>query len=103
MTVFDHLRWRGMTPDAWAYAGIMPATALPPEDQITTEPIRWATCAVCPAPAALIVVRVLTFTHLLWATYVAATVVERQLCRHHGDECLAGDGGWEEIAVRREA
>ena len=104
MTFSDWLR--GDSSPARHAMGIYPGqvqvpASLPPDDQPTGEPLTLDTCAVCPSPAVVALMRVITFTHRQWATYEAASVVERQACRHHADEALsAPDSEWFEAAAR---
>lgn len=76
-------------------------TFLPPADMPDADEFTIGTCFLCPADAVVVLLRVLTSAHSDWPTWVAATVAERQACRHHADEALsAPDSPWLEVASR---
>jgi hypothetical protein len=86
------------------YAGGMASAPaqLPPDDQPSDCDITLTGCSVCPAPAVAVFLRLITFPHRQWAGWEAATVLERQACRHHADELLsAPDSPWHEVFTAR--
>jgi hypothetical protein len=70
-----------------------PALTLPPEDRLPEEPIDSDRCHECPARAVALLFRMVTYRHLDWSTYEAASVRHRRACGHHLVE-LEG-AGWE--------